>query len=61
MPILLTNATLATMTQGYGLIEGGSLVVEGDMIAFAGPMSALPTAFAALAPQDFFRSRRTES
>ena len=44
MPILLTNATLATMTQGYGLIEGGALVVDGAIIAFAGPMSALPTA-----------------
>ena len=52
MPILLTNATLATMTQGYGLIEGGALVVEGAMIAFAGPMSALPTAYADLASQD---------
>jgi imidazolonepropionase len=52
MPILLTNATLATMTQGYGLIEGGALVVEGEVIAFAGPMSALPTAYADLAPQD---------
>ncbi len=52
MPILLTNATLATMTQGYGLIEGGAVVIDGEMIAFAGPMSALPTAYAELAPQD---------
>lgn len=52
MPILLTNATLATMTQGYGLIEGGALVVEGEVIAFAGQMSALPAAYAELAPQD---------
>lgn len=52
MPILLTNATLATMTQGYGLIEGGALVVDGEVIAFAGPMSALPAAYAELAPQD---------
>jgi imidazolonepropionase len=52
MPILLTNATLATMTQGYGLIEGGALVIEGAMIAFVGPMSALPAAYADLAPQD---------
>jgi energy-coupling factor transport system substrate-specific component len=37
------------MMQGYGLIEGGALVVEGAMIAFAGPMSALPAAYAALA------------
>ena len=52
MPILLSNATLATMTQGYGLIEGGAVVIDGEMIAFAGPMSALPTAYAELAPQD---------
>ena len=52
MPILLSNATLATMTQGYGLIEGGAVVIDGEMIAFAGPMSALPTAYAELAAQD---------
>ena len=52
MPILLTNATLATMVQGYGLIEGGALVIDGDQIAFAGPMADLPAAFGGLAPQD---------
>ena len=52
MPILLTNATLATMVQGYGLIEGGAVVIEGEMIAFAGPMAALPAVYGALAPQD---------
>ena len=52
MPILLTNATLATMVQDYGLIEGGALVIDGDQIAFAGPMDDLPAAFGGLAPQD---------
>ncbi len=52
MPILLTNATLATMVQGYGLIEGGALVIDGDQITFAGPMAEVPAAFGGLAPQD---------
>ena len=52
MPILLSNATLATMTQGYGLIEAGAVVVEGEMIAFAGSLVDLPAAYATLAPQD---------
>ena len=41
-PMILTNATLATMTGGYGLIEQGAVVISGDRIAWAGPMAALP-------------------
>ena len=52
MAILLTNATLATMTQGYGLIEDGAVVIEGATIAFAGPASALPATYANLDAQD---------
>lgn len=52
MPILLTNATLATMVEGYGLIPEAALVVEGDSIAFAGPLADLPQAWKSLVPQD---------
>ena len=52
MAILLTNATLATMAQGYGLIESGAVVIEDAVIAYAGPATDLPAAYAALAPQD---------
>ena len=52
MPILLTNATLATMVQGYGLIPKAALVLEGEKIAYAGPMTDLSDSYKTLAPQD---------
>lgn len=52
MPILLRNATLATMLQGYGLIKEAALVIEGETIAFAGPQTDLPAAYANLPAQD---------
>ncbi len=36
MTLLLTNATLATMTGGYGLIAGASVLCDGDRILWAG-------------------------
>jgi imidazolonepropionase len=39
--MILTHATLATMTGGYGLIADGAVVTEGDRIAWAGPMADL--------------------
>ncbi len=47
MSILLTNATLATMTDGYGLIPDGAVVLEGEQITWAGPRAALPRDLAA--------------
>ncbi len=43
----LTNATIATVTAKghYGLIEGGTLVIQGERIAWVGPTDALPAAF----------------
>ena len=43
----LTNAIIATVTaQGtYGLIDRGSLVIQGESIAWVGPDVALPAAF----------------
>jgi imidazolonepropionase len=52
MPILFRNATLTTMVQGYGLIKEAALVIEGETIAFAGPQSDLPAAYANLPAQD---------
>ena len=42
MAMILTNATLATMSGGYGLIEDAGLVVEEGSIVWLGPMSRLP-------------------
>ncbi|MGR3468790.1 MAG: imidazolonepropionase [Shimia sp.] len=45
--MLLTNATLATMTDAaYGLIPEGALVTEGARILWAGPQGDLPTGLA---------------
>jgi imidazolonepropionase len=40
--MILTNARLATMTGGYGLIDAGAIVLDGDRIAWAGAMADLP-------------------
>ncbi len=40
--MLLTHATLARMTGGYGLIPDAAVVLDGDRILWAGPMSDLP-------------------
>ena len=54
---LLTNATLATMTQarggsGYGLIARGAVVIDGSQIAWVGPGSDLPARYATLTAHD---------
>ena len=43
--MLLTHATLATMTAGYGLIPDAAVAMEGERIAWVGPMADLPAAF----------------
>lgn len=50
--MLLTHATLATMTDGYGLIPEAAVVIEGDRIAWAGPMADLPATHRALPDHD---------
>lgn len=52
MAILLTNATLATMQDGYGLIEGAAVVTQGETVAYAGPMADLPEQYKTLSAQD---------
>jgi imidazolonepropionase len=46
--MLLTHATIATMTAGYGLIRDAAVALEGDRITWAGPTADLPARFRGL-------------
>jgi imidazolonepropionase len=46
--MLLTHATLAPMTGGYGLIPDAAVALDGDRIAWAGPMADLPANYRTL-------------
>lgn len=48
MAILLTDATLATLQDGYGLIPAAAVAIEAGRILWAGPMTDLPAAHASL-------------
>lgn len=50
--ILLCNATLATMTEGYGLLIGGAMVIEDAKIVWVGLQSDLPKPYANLPATD---------
>ena len=50
--MLLTHATLATMTDGYGMVSDAAVAIEGARIAWAGPMAALPSAYRAFPAHD---------
>ncbi|WP_294223492.1 imidazolonepropionase [uncultured Shimia sp.] len=52
--MLLTNATLATMTGGeaYGLIAEGAIAIEGERIVWVGAQADLPANYAELHSQD---------
>jgi imidazolonepropionase len=50
--MLLTHATLATMTAGYGLILDAAVALEGDRIAWAGPLAGLPARYRRLPDHD---------
>ena len=50
--MLLTHATLATMTDGYALIPDAAVALDGERIAWAGPMSDLPAKYRTLPQHD---------
>jgi len=50
--MLLIHATLATMTNGYGLIPDAAVALEGERMAWAGPMADLPAAYRSLPGHD---------
>ena len=51
--LLLTGATLATMTgPGYGLVPHGAVAIRGGLIAWVGPAADLPAGLAGLPPMD---------
>lgn len=52
MANLFTHATIATMLGGYGLIDDGALVTDGDVILWVGQMSDLPAQWQTLPAQD---------
>jgi imidazolonepropionase len=50
--MLLTNAALATMTAGYGLIRDAAVALQGDRILWAGPMAEIPALYRNLPQHD---------
>ena len=42
MSLLLSNLTVATMTDGYGLIHDAAVLIEGDGIAWVGARALIP-------------------
>jgi imidazolonepropionase len=52
--MLFTNARIVTLAAeaGYGLIEAGALVTEGDRIAWVGPEADLPARYTGAERQD---------
>ncbi|WP_431300069.1 imidazolonepropionase [Tabrizicola sp. BL-A-41-H6] len=56
MSLLLTDATLATMTDGYGLIADGAVAIVGERIAWVGPQSAIPAPYQQF-PKEHFGGR----
>jgi imidazolonepropionase len=52
MAILLTNATLATMIGGYGILPKAAVAIEDDRILWVGEMENLPPIYKALATHD---------
>jgi imidazolonepropionase len=49
---ILTNARIATLAKGYGLIDDGALVMSGGKIAWVGAGAELPAAYADAAVHD---------
>jgi len=45
MALVLTDANLATMRSGYGLVRDAAVVIEGDRLTWVGPRRDLPAPF----------------
>jgi imidazolonepropionase len=52
MSLLLCNANVATMQDGYGLIPDGAVVIEGEEVVWVGPRAAVPGPYDDLPGQD---------
>ena len=52
MSLLLSNLTVATMTDGYGLIPDAAVLIEDDCIVWVGPRALIPGPYDALPPVD---------
>ena len=52
MSLLLSNLTVATMTDGYGLIHDAAVLIEGDGIAWVGARALIPGPYDTLPPVD---------
>ncbi|MEO8243349.1 MAG: imidazolonepropionase [bacterium] len=52
MSQLFSNLTLATMTDGYGLIPDGAVVIEGDRVVWVGHRGQIPGPYDELPPTD---------
>jgi imidazolonepropionase len=50
--MLLSHATVATMTNGYGLIRDAGVAIEDDRIVWVGPMADLPESYRSLPERD---------
>ena len=50
--MILTHAQIATMTNGYAMIDDGAVVIEDGKIAWVGATRDLPAAYAGLPVQD---------
>jgi imidazolonepropionase len=50
--MLLIHATLATMTDGYGMIPDAAIALDGERIVWAGPLADLPADYRGLPEHD---------
>jgi imidazolonepropionase len=55
MTMILGNATVATMVSGYGLATASAVVIDEDLIVWAGPEADLPSRFTGAPRQDLAR------
>ena len=52
MSLLLSNLILASMTDGYGLIQDAAVVIEDETVVWTGPRAKIPGPYDRLTPTD---------